>query len=258
MSFMYRSSGGTLRSNSRLGCYTMELQEDLSFEEQPVKILAREVKKLRNRDIPYVKVLWNNHGEREATWELESALQECYPRLFQVGLEIFWKVVDSVPTYGSHLENCGLELVPKSLKIGFLVSSRVALRGLCTGTSCLLYRYTMLAVLVREPMYRYTDDFEANPSSGLAISSVVYRGFDLFLFSFLLFVGFPPLEKFGELVWSLIEDQTSTLEDLELVLELLERLDSKDSSSLSEIVRDSFAFEPSALAEARDHGKSVA
>nr|CAD1827334.1 unnamed protein product [Ananas comosus var. bracteatus] len=34
----------------------VELREDLSFEEQPVKILAREMKKLRNRDIPYVKV----------------------------------------------------------------------------------------------------------------------------------------------------------------------------------------------------------
>nr|CAD1834681.1 unnamed protein product [Ananas comosus var. bracteatus] len=62
----------------------VELREDLSFEEQPVKILAREVKKLRNRDIPYVKVLWSNHGEREAMWELESALQEHYPHLFQM------------------------------------------------------------------------------------------------------------------------------------------------------------------------------
>nr|CAD1820657.1 unnamed protein product [Ananas comosus var. bracteatus] len=62
----------------------VELHEDLSFEEQPVKILAREVKKLRNRDIPYVKVLWRNHGEREATWELESALQKRYPHLFQM------------------------------------------------------------------------------------------------------------------------------------------------------------------------------
>nr|CAD1825883.1 unnamed protein product [Ananas comosus var. bracteatus] len=39
-----------------LAC-VVELREDLSFEEQPVKILAREAKKLRNRDIPYVKVL---------------------------------------------------------------------------------------------------------------------------------------------------------------------------------------------------------
>nr|CAD1817091.1 unnamed protein product [Ananas comosus var. bracteatus] len=62
----------------------VELREDLSFEEQPVKIFACEVKKLRNRDIPYVKVLWSNHGEREATWELENALQERYPPLFQM------------------------------------------------------------------------------------------------------------------------------------------------------------------------------
>ena len=62
----------------------LELREDLSFEEQPVKILAREVKKLRNRELPYVKVLWSNHEEREATWELESALRERYPHLFQM------------------------------------------------------------------------------------------------------------------------------------------------------------------------------
>nr|CAD1838520.1 unnamed protein product [Ananas comosus var. bracteatus] len=62
----------------------LELREDLSFEEQPVRIFAREVKKLRNRDIPYVKVLWSNHDKREVMWELESALQERYPHLFQM------------------------------------------------------------------------------------------------------------------------------------------------------------------------------
>nr|CAD1823463.1 unnamed protein product [Ananas comosus var. bracteatus] len=33
-----------------------ELQEDLSYEEFPVMIIAREVRKLRNREIPYVKI----------------------------------------------------------------------------------------------------------------------------------------------------------------------------------------------------------
>nr|CAD1840557.1 unnamed protein product [Ananas comosus var. bracteatus] len=33
----------------------LKLRDDLSFEEQAVRILAREVKKLRNRDIPYLK-----------------------------------------------------------------------------------------------------------------------------------------------------------------------------------------------------------
>nr|CAD1823553.1 unnamed protein product [Ananas comosus var. bracteatus] len=40
-----------------LNATPLELREDLSFEEQPVRILAREVKRLRNREIPYVKVL---------------------------------------------------------------------------------------------------------------------------------------------------------------------------------------------------------
>ena len=67
-----------------LDAVPVELREDLSFEEQPLKILAREVKKLRNRDIPYVKVLWSNHRERKATCELESTLRERYPHLFQM------------------------------------------------------------------------------------------------------------------------------------------------------------------------------
>nr|CAD1827480.1 unnamed protein product [Ananas comosus var. bracteatus] len=34
----------------------LELQEDMTYEEFPVSIIAREVRKLRNREIPYVKV----------------------------------------------------------------------------------------------------------------------------------------------------------------------------------------------------------
>ncbi len=39
----------------------LELCEDLSFEELPVRNMACEVRKLRNREIPFVKVLWSNH-----------------------------------------------------------------------------------------------------------------------------------------------------------------------------------------------------
>ena len=59
-----------------------ELREDMSYEEFPVCILAREERELRNRAIPYVKVQWSNHGEREATWELESKMRDEYPYLF--------------------------------------------------------------------------------------------------------------------------------------------------------------------------------
>ncbi|KAA0063386.1 pol protein [Cucumis melo var. makuwa] len=39
----------------------LQINENLSYEEQPVEILAREVKLLRNRGIALVKVLWRNH-----------------------------------------------------------------------------------------------------------------------------------------------------------------------------------------------------
>ena len=54
----------------------------MSYEEEPVRILAREVKELRNRKISLVKVLWHKHGVEEATWELEDSVKERYPNLF--------------------------------------------------------------------------------------------------------------------------------------------------------------------------------
>ena len=38
----------------------IELRPDLTYEEEPVGILAREVKELRKKRIPLVKVLWRN------------------------------------------------------------------------------------------------------------------------------------------------------------------------------------------------------
>ncbi|KAM6542984.1 hypothetical protein CsatB_029777 [Cannabis sativa] len=61
----------------------IELQTDLSYEEQPVQILDRKEKVLRNKTIPLVKVLWRNSKVEEATWELESQMRELYPELFR-------------------------------------------------------------------------------------------------------------------------------------------------------------------------------
>ncbi|KAK5842878.1 hypothetical protein PVK06_005294 [Gossypium arboreum] len=60
----------------------VEIQSDLSYEEEPIRILAREVKELRNKRVPLVKVLWLKHGVEEATWETENAMKERYPNLF--------------------------------------------------------------------------------------------------------------------------------------------------------------------------------
>ncbi|XP_060210529.1 uncharacterized protein LOC132637466 [Lycium barbarum] len=46
---------------------SIEVSPDLTYEEEPIQILAREIKELRNKKIPLVKVLWRNHSCEEAT-----------------------------------------------------------------------------------------------------------------------------------------------------------------------------------------------
>ncbi|VFQ83153.1 unnamed protein product [Cuscuta campestris] len=58
------------------------LDKSFSYEEEPVKILARETKVLRNKTVPLVKVLWRNHAVEEATWETEESMRTQYPHLF--------------------------------------------------------------------------------------------------------------------------------------------------------------------------------
>ena len=60
----------------------LELQPDLSYTEQPIRILGEAEWKLRNRTIKMVKVQWSNHTEEEATWEREDQIRTDYPELF--------------------------------------------------------------------------------------------------------------------------------------------------------------------------------
>ena len=53
----------------------IQVQEDLSYAEEPKAILAREVKQLRNKQVSLVKVLWQHHGREEATWEPEATMR---------------------------------------------------------------------------------------------------------------------------------------------------------------------------------------
>jgi hypothetical protein len=63
----------------------LQVQEDLSYEEMPMKILDRKDQVLRNKTIRLVKVLWRNHSAGEASWEREDEMQSKYPHLFQNG-----------------------------------------------------------------------------------------------------------------------------------------------------------------------------
>ena len=61
---------------------SVQVQDDLSYESRPIQILDREVKRLRNKEIPLVKVLWRNQQFEEATWEREDDMKQKYPELF--------------------------------------------------------------------------------------------------------------------------------------------------------------------------------
>ena len=61
------------------------IQQDLTMECHPVRILDFSDRVMRNRTIKDVKVLWTNQSEREATWELEAQMREKYPELFEPG-----------------------------------------------------------------------------------------------------------------------------------------------------------------------------
>lgn len=61
----------------------INLDEDVTFEEKPVKILDRREKKLRGKTIPLVRVLWRHRGTEESTWEREDMIRVNYPQLFE-------------------------------------------------------------------------------------------------------------------------------------------------------------------------------
>jgi hypothetical protein len=59
----------------------LQIKENLTYVEEPVRIIDRKEQQLRTKVIPLVKVLWRNHGVEEASWELESDMYEKYPQL---------------------------------------------------------------------------------------------------------------------------------------------------------------------------------
>ena len=65
-----------------LSVQDVQVQSDFTYDEEPKVILVREVKQLRNKQVPLVKAFWQHHGMEEATWELESTMRAQYPQLF--------------------------------------------------------------------------------------------------------------------------------------------------------------------------------
>ena len=60
----------------------LELREDLTYTERPIKILETAERVTRSKTIRMCKVHWSHHSEDEATWEHEEDLKTDYPDLF--------------------------------------------------------------------------------------------------------------------------------------------------------------------------------
>ncbi|KAF5801008.1 putative nucleotidyltransferase, Ribonuclease H [Helianthus annuus] len=61
----------------------VHIDESLKFIEKPLSIEDRQVKKLRRKHVPIVKVKWDARRGPEYTWEVEATMKEKYPYLFQ-------------------------------------------------------------------------------------------------------------------------------------------------------------------------------
>ncbi|GJW30315.1 hypothetical protein Tco_0047190 [Tanacetum coccineum] len=60
----------------------IQLDDKLHFIEEPMEIMDREVKQLKQSRIPIVKVRWNLRRGSEFTWKREDYFKSKYPHLF--------------------------------------------------------------------------------------------------------------------------------------------------------------------------------
>ncbi|GJX49663.1 hypothetical protein Tco_0276508 [Tanacetum coccineum] len=60
----------------------IQLDDKLYMIEEPVEVVDREVKRLKQSRIPIVKVRWNSQRDPEFNWEREDQIKKKYPHLF--------------------------------------------------------------------------------------------------------------------------------------------------------------------------------
>ncbi|KAF3679775.1 Inorganic pyrophosphatase 3 [Capsicum annuum] len=68
------------------------IQNSLSYEEVLVEILDHQVRRIRNKEVPLVKVLWRNQSIERATWEAEADMRTKYPHLFSANSDLCVKI----------------------------------------------------------------------------------------------------------------------------------------------------------------------
>ncbi|WMV09944.1 hypothetical protein MTR67_003329 [Solanum verrucosum] len=61
---------------------SVAVKDSLSYKDVPVEILDHQVRRLRNKEVDSVKVLWRSQSVEGATWEAEAAMKAKYHHLF--------------------------------------------------------------------------------------------------------------------------------------------------------------------------------
>nr|GEU92500.1 reverse transcriptase domain-containing protein [Tanacetum cinerariifolium] len=60
----------------------VHIDDTLQFVEEPVEVMEREIKRLKQSRIPLVKVRWNSRRGPEFTWECEDSFKQKYKHVF--------------------------------------------------------------------------------------------------------------------------------------------------------------------------------
>ncbi|KAI3505152.1 hypothetical protein L1887_27074 [Cichorium endivia] len=60
----------------------IQVNDEVRYTEEPVSILDRKTKKLRQKEVGLVKIQWKHRGGANMTWEPENEMRRRYPHLF--------------------------------------------------------------------------------------------------------------------------------------------------------------------------------
>ncbi|KAI3704130.1 hypothetical protein L1987_74344 [Smallanthus sonchifolius] len=78
----------------------IEVDNSLNYIEEPIAIIDRAEKRLRNKSIKLVKVQWKHRKGSEATWEKEDEMRGLYPQLFsEPGIAYLPSTQEGLPAY---------------------------------------------------------------------------------------------------------------------------------------------------------------
>ncbi|GJU11743.1 putative reverse transcriptase domain-containing protein [Tanacetum coccineum] len=110
----------------------IEIDENLRFVEELIEILERDVKKLKQRRIPLVKVCWNSWQGPEFTWEREDQFQKKFVTIVKQQHKLdevsYHKLFDILKQYQKEVNELRAERMAKNANPLALVATAQTLQ----------------------------------------------------------------------------------------------------------------------------------